>query len=287
MWDYGSSKALEPDGFTFKFFKEHLTTIEHDVISYLRHFEVLGLIPRGCNSSFITLVLKVDDPLVVGDFRPISLIGYQYQIIVKILANRLSQVVSLVAGDVQMAYIKGHQIIDGTQMVDVIISWAKKQKRRLLFLKCRFYTKDNALWSKVICSIYGPTGGLHYDSLLKPNLGPWYHILKLKDDLLAQGRVMNRRMPTRINLDHRGIALDSVRCPMCDDDLETEDHVFVTCKIAADVWKQLQHHVMLRKRNEWIGIQCVSNKIPMIPFELEGSLRAQNLQYVLSITYAS
>ncbi|GKA36926.1 RNA-directed DNA polymerase, eukaryota, reverse transcriptase zinc-binding domain protein, partial [Tanacetum coccineum] len=50
---------------------------------------------------------------------------------------------------------------------------------------------------------------------------------------------MNRRMRTRINLDHRGIDLDSVRCPMCDDDLETEDHVFVTCTIAAGVWKQV------------------------------------------------
>ncbi|GKF50471.1 hypothetical protein Tco_0146938, partial [Tanacetum coccineum] len=30
----------------------------------------------------------------------------------------------------------------------------------------------------------------------------------------------NRRIPTRINLDMRGIDLDTLRCPVCDDDLE-------------------------------------------------------------------
>ncbi|GKA79907.1 putative RNA-directed DNA polymerase [Tanacetum coccineum] len=148
VWDCGSSKAPGPDGFTFKFFKKHWTTIERDVISYVRQFEVSGLIPRGCNSSFITLVLKVDDPLVVGDFRQISLIGCQYKIIAKILANRLSQVVSSVVSDVQMAYIKGRQIIDGPLMVDDIIAWAKKHKRRLMFLKVDFEKAfDSLSWS--------------------------------------------------------------------------------------------------------------------------------------------
>ncbi|GJW72625.1 putative RNA-directed DNA polymerase [Tanacetum coccineum] len=120
VWDCGSSKASGPD----------------------------GLIPRGCNSSFITLVLKVDDPLVVGDFRQISLIGCQYKIIAKILANRLSQVVSSVVSDVQMAYIKGRQIIDGPLMVDDIIAWAKKHKRRLMFLKVDFEKAfDSLSWS--------------------------------------------------------------------------------------------------------------------------------------------
>nr|GEV11902.1 hypothetical protein [Tanacetum cinerariifolium] len=111
-------------------------------------FEVSTLIPRGCNSSFIALVPKVDNPLVVGDFRPISLIGSQYKIIAKILANRLSRVVSLVVGDVQMAYIKGHQIIDGPLMVDEIIAWAKKYKKRVMFLKLDFEKAfDSLSWS--------------------------------------------------------------------------------------------------------------------------------------------
>ncbi|GJX68153.1 RNA-directed DNA polymerase, eukaryota [Tanacetum coccineum] len=111
-------------------------------------FEASGSIPRGCNSSFITLVPKVEDPLVIGDFRPISLIGSQYKIIAKILANRLSRVLPSVVGEVQMAYIKGRQIIDGPLMVNEIIAWAKNHKKRFMFLKVDFEKAfDSLSWS--------------------------------------------------------------------------------------------------------------------------------------------
>ena len=45
-------------------------------------------IPIGCNASFITLIPKVRNPTMVSDFRPISLIGVQYKINTKLLANR-------------------------------------------------------------------------------------------------------------------------------------------------------------------------------------------------------
>ncbi|GJW53439.1 RNA-directed DNA polymerase, eukaryota [Tanacetum coccineum] len=114
----------------------------------LEDFEVSAHIPSGCNSSFITLVPKVDDPLVIGDFRPISLIGSQYKIIAKILANRLSQVVSSVVSEVQVTYIKVRQIIDDHLMVDEIIAWAKKHKNRLMFFKVEFEKAFDSLnWS--------------------------------------------------------------------------------------------------------------------------------------------
>ncbi|GJR37205.1 RNA-directed DNA polymerase, eukaryota [Tanacetum coccineum] len=53
-----------------------------------------GTFPPGCNSSFISLIPKTHEAKVVKDFRPISLIGSVYKIIAKILANRLSLVIS-------------------------------------------------------------------------------------------------------------------------------------------------------------------------------------------------
>nr|GEV94404.1 hypothetical protein [Tanacetum cinerariifolium] len=148
VWDFGIAKSPGPDGFTFKFFKKHWDIVEHDVVSYVKDFKVSAHIPKGCNSSFITLVPKVEDPLTIGDFRPISLIGCQYKIIAKILARCLSRVVSSVIGDVQMAFIKSRQIIDGPLVVDEIIAWAKKYKRRLMFLKVDFEKAFNSLsWS--------------------------------------------------------------------------------------------------------------------------------------------
>ncbi|GJZ18718.1 hypothetical protein Tco_0554841, partial [Tanacetum coccineum] len=92
IWDCGGDKAPGPDGFTFKFIKKHWEIIKDDIIAYVKEFDNTAYIPRGCNSSFITLIPKIDDPLTIGEFRPISLIGCQYKIIAKILANRLSLV---------------------------------------------------------------------------------------------------------------------------------------------------------------------------------------------------
>ncbi|GKE06748.1 RNA-directed DNA polymerase, eukaryota [Tanacetum coccineum] len=148
VWSCGGDKAPGPDGFSFKLLKKHWDIFSFDIISYVKEFETKAFIPRGCNSSFITLVPKIKDPLSINEFRPISLIGCQYKIISKILANRLSKVIASVVSEVQMAFIKSRQIIDGPLIVDEIISWAKTQQKKKFFLKVDFEKAFDSLnWS--------------------------------------------------------------------------------------------------------------------------------------------
>ncbi|GKA11042.1 putative RNA-directed DNA polymerase [Tanacetum coccineum] len=148
VWDSGGNKAPSPDGFTFKLIKKHWSILGNDITSYVKDFYTSAFIPRGCNSSFITLIPKVDDPITVSDFRPISLIRRQYKIIAKVLANRLALVIPSVVSEVQMAFIKGCQITDGPLLVNEIISWAKKHKKKLLLLKVDFEKAfDSLSWS--------------------------------------------------------------------------------------------------------------------------------------------
>ena len=49
-------------------------------------------------------------------------------------------------------------------------------------------------------------------------------------------RVMLNKLPSRVNLDRRGIDVDSLLCPICLGDLETVNHSFFNCGLAKDLW---------------------------------------------------
>nr|GEY87149.1 RNA-directed DNA polymerase, eukaryota, reverse transcriptase zinc-binding domain protein [Tanacetum cinerariifolium] len=91
-----------------------------------------GFLPRGCNTSFIAHIPKVPNPMVISDFRPISLIGARYKIIAKVLANRLARVIDSVISQEQSAFIKHRQILDGPLMVNEAIQWCKRKKANLM-----------------------------------------------------------------------------------------------------------------------------------------------------------
>ncbi|GJY15773.1 RNA-directed DNA polymerase, eukaryota [Tanacetum coccineum] len=138
VWDCGSQKAPGPDGFSFLFLKTYWDLLKDDVVRAVRGVFDSFEMPKGTNSSFITLIPKVANPIHVNDFWPISLIGMQYKIIAKVLANRLSKVIDKVVSKEQSAFISGRFILDGPLMLSEIMSWYKKKKRNLMLFKVDF-----------------------------------------------------------------------------------------------------------------------------------------------------
>ncbi|KAL7598934.1 hypothetical protein Lser_V15G26688 [Lactuca serriola] len=138
VWSCGKDKALGLDGINFNFIKRHWSIVKGDIFEAIRHFEKYGTISRGCNSSFVTLIPKVNDPIKLGDYRPISLIGCFYKIISKTLANRLKKTIGLNIREEQSAYVEGRNIQDGPMIVNELCSWAKKVKRKILHFKVDF-----------------------------------------------------------------------------------------------------------------------------------------------------
>ncbi|GJZ67194.1 RNA-directed DNA polymerase, eukaryota [Tanacetum coccineum] len=135
IWDCGTNKSPGPDGFTFKFFHEFWATIDQDVFQAVLEFFESGLIPRGCNASFIALIPKIQDAKLVKDFRPISLIGSIYKIITKILANRLCLVLPSIISEVQSAFVSNRNILDGPFLLNELLSLCKHKKRSALIFK--------------------------------------------------------------------------------------------------------------------------------------------------------
>ncbi|GJU92745.1 putative RNA-directed DNA polymerase, eukaryota, reverse transcriptase zinc-binding domain protein [Tanacetum coccineum] len=138
IWDCSSSKAPGPDGYTFAFVKKLWGTIHKDLHEFVDYFFTYSTMPHGANSSFFTLIPKVNNPTCITDFRPISLIGIHYKIIVKILANRLAKVIDKIISKEQSAFIVGRQILDGPLILTEIIEWYKIRKKKLLIFKVDF-----------------------------------------------------------------------------------------------------------------------------------------------------
>ncbi|KHN01192.1 Transposon TX1 putative 149 kDa protein, partial [Glycine soja] len=65
-----------------------------DFMRYLEEFHQNGVIPRGCNSSFISLIPKVEVPNQLDDFIQFSLVVCMYKMLAKILSNRLKKVLN-------------------------------------------------------------------------------------------------------------------------------------------------------------------------------------------------
>ncbi|GKC60405.1 RNA-directed DNA polymerase, eukaryota, partial [Tanacetum coccineum] len=147
VWDCGTDKSPGPDGFTFGFYRQFWPIIEEDVYTAVSHFFNYCDIPNGCNSSFITLIPKLPDAKLVKDFRPISLIGSTYKIIAKILANRLVAVLGDIVDEVQSAFIAGRQILDGPFILNEVLQWCTKKKKKSLIFKVDFEKAyDSVRW---------------------------------------------------------------------------------------------------------------------------------------------
>lgn len=136
IWGCGSKKSPDLDGLNFKFIKKFWQTVKPDVIRYLDEFHVNGTFPRGYNASFIALILKVADPQLLNDYRPISLIGCMYKIVSKLLANRMKKVMSLIIDETQSAFIGGRHLLNSVLIANEVIKEAKRSQKSCLFFFC-------------------------------------------------------------------------------------------------------------------------------------------------------
>ncbi|GJT62359.1 RNA-directed DNA polymerase, eukaryota [Tanacetum coccineum] len=147
VWDCGTNKSPGPDGFTFEFFRKFWNIMSNDIVAAVTQFFSTGIFPPGCNSNFIALIPKTQDAKVIKDFRPISLIGSIYKIIAKILANRLSMVISDLINEVQTAFVPNRQILDGPFILNELISWCKHKKINAMIFKIDFEKAfDSVRW---------------------------------------------------------------------------------------------------------------------------------------------
>ncbi|XP_071718294.1 uncharacterized protein [Rutidosis leptorrhynchoides] len=77
---------------------------------------------------------------------------------------------------------------------------------------------------ELILAGYGSTTGTLRNKLIPQKVG------------LFIWRVLRERIPARIELDKRGVDLDSVLCPLCRNFPESVEHAMISCKFVMEIW---------------------------------------------------
>lgn len=91
------------------------------------------LLHSSARDGILTLLGKLDkDPLLVPNWRPITLLNTDYKLFAKVLANRLLHVLPQLVGDDQFGYIKGRSISDNLlDLFSIIQHWSGDARARL------------------------------------------------------------------------------------------------------------------------------------------------------------
>jgi len=97
---------------------------------YMNEFHSNGVIPKGYNSSFITLIPKLEDPQNLGEFRPISLVGCMYKILTKVLARKVKKVLHNVIDGKQSAFLEERNILQSLLVENETMDEVKRFKKK-------------------------------------------------------------------------------------------------------------------------------------------------------------
>ena len=123
------NKSPGPDGMSPVFFQRFWNIIKVDVVDTIQGFLHTGFLSKAINETLVTLIPKIDNPLNLAHFRPISLCNVFYKIISKILVNRLKPLLNSCISYSQAAFVPNRQILDNVMVAHEYMHWLKLKRK--------------------------------------------------------------------------------------------------------------------------------------------------------------
>ncbi|KAK3211831.1 hypothetical protein Dsin_016537 [Dipteronia sinensis] len=121
-------KAFGNDGLRALFFLKFWGTIGESVIFACLRVLNMGGSVQDFNNTVIALIPKIQNPVSMSDFRPISLCNVLYKIVSKVISNHFRCVLGDVISETQCAFVPGRLISDNTIVGFKCLHRLKRQK---------------------------------------------------------------------------------------------------------------------------------------------------------------
>ena len=129
-----SNKAPGPDGLSPAFYKKYKEFTLPLVLATFREAFELEVFPQELAAGQIILLYKKEDPTVMKNYRPITLLNVDYKIITKALSKRFSKVLEEVVGPYQHAFTPGRRATDCAMALNLIFEKLKESNMSGLVL---------------------------------------------------------------------------------------------------------------------------------------------------------
>lgn len=112
MFNINKDKSPGLDGFNGYFFRTCWNIVGQEITDAILEFFDLGQLLKRMNATYLALIPKCSNPESVRDYRHISYSNVLYNVISKILADRMNRVLHSLIDKTQSAFVVGRSISD-------------------------------------------------------------------------------------------------------------------------------------------------------------------------------
>ncbi|KAL0455369.1 UNVERIFIED_CONTAM: hypothetical protein Slati_0876100 [Sesamum latifolium] len=128
FFDIEEDKAPGPDVYSTGFYKAAWPIIGDEIMKAVEEFFINGRLLKQVNATLLAFIPKVQSPVTVADFRPISCCNVLYKAITKILVQRFRPLLGRLVNSTQNAFIPGRLISGNILLAQELFAGYNQQR---------------------------------------------------------------------------------------------------------------------------------------------------------------
>lgn len=146
------------DDWLIEFYQVFLKPWGEDLLKVIEHSRSSGNILESLTSTFIALIPKTDNPTTFDEYIPISLCNYIYNIMEKIIANRMRPILSKHISPKKFSFLQDRQIHQVVETSQEVLHSLHSKKIKGMILKVdlsKAFDRENWLYIRMILTHLG------------------------------------------------------------------------------------------------------------------------------------